>query len=566
MNIKIKSKISSSGKIRLPVLIFALWAFVSVSAVIAQDNASSGGEFLKKRTPVIAILPFRETNTHAKEQGYGKSIAAMLGTHIRNETNFQVLEQGAWGEGADLDASFLSQTVIQGLINQHGLEVILTGEVSQISEAIHIDTRLITAKTGKVAVAEFAVVNNLGELRDKIRELSKSIELKYLRQWMGNIILTTAPVESDVYLDGVFMGKALTKPPLQLENLLAGEYRLKVLAGGYREYTKVIEVKSRSSREMHIILKPLPGALKITSEPDNALIRLNGDSAGFTPFSLDTIQEGKYEIHLDMENFQSWSQSVNIRPGQLTEVKGIMEVIPGKLILDSRPAGADVMFDRRHMGPTPLVLKNVKPGTYSIALSLQNYATKKEQVTVKPGQNNSLSFDLQKLQGTLTVIADKSGAVATITRQNQEPVTKSLPIHQLPLDIGLYQITVSKSRYLDIEQPIRLRANKEMELNLKMEEKPGTLKISGNTFPNTDVFIDGKYMGKTINFDPRVNKGGHNVQLANYFFRQDTLIQVESDGIAEVPQGHTSRYPYKWWVPFSTAALIVSLFLMKGNE
>ena len=73
------------------------------------------------------------------------------------------------------------------LEKMHSVEVLMVGEVSELGDLIQVDVRLVSVKTGKVVVAEYVEVKNLTNLRPKITELAKTIELKYLRQWIGSL-------------------------------------------------------------------------------------------------------------------------------------------------------------------------------------------------------------------------------------------------------------------------------------------------------------------------------------------------------------------------------------------
>jgi curli biogenesis system outer membrane secretion channel CsgG len=63
--------------------------FVLANSIWAQEGLSH----LRKRTPTIGVLTFQDNNPIAQKTGYGSSIASMLQTHLRNETNFIVLER-----------------------------------------------------------------------------------------------------------------------------------------------------------------------------------------------------------------------------------------------------------------------------------------------------------------------------------------------------------------------------------------------------------------------------------------------------------------------------------------
>ena len=60
---------------------------------LSNGKAKKVKPILRKRTPTLAILPLTNANPVSRKVGYGNSIASMLQTQIRNETNFLVLFQ-----------------------------------------------------------------------------------------------------------------------------------------------------------------------------------------------------------------------------------------------------------------------------------------------------------------------------------------------------------------------------------------------------------------------------------------------------------------------------------------
>ena len=220
------------------------WMLLLITSLATATEPASSFQN-RKRTPTLAILPFLNSNDGAQKDGLGNSVASMFGTHLKNETSFLVLERSQIGKLAaeqNLSASGLSESQREQLGKLFQAEAILTGEVSRFNDLIQLDARLISVETGQVLVAEYAQIQGYEKLRGAIVQISKSLELKYLRRWMGDLIVSVQPVEGEVYLDDQYLGKASLKDPLKVENLLEGSYSLRVLASGYSNYTEAVTI------------------------------------------------------------------------------------------------------------------------------------------------------------------------------------------------------------------------------------------------------------------------------------------------------------------------------------
>ena len=476
------------------------------------------------RSPTISVLPFADNNQEALNLGYGKAIAAMFGTHLRNETNFIVLEKG----------------------NSQKAGALLSGEVSVIGSLIQIDARLISAATGDVMVAEYAQVVSQAELRSEISKLAKSIEDKYLRQWMGDLQITVLPAEGEVYLNEQFAGKSSLANPLRLNNLLEGKYTLRVLAGGYQKSEQDIQVQPRTLQNVQISLQSLPGSIRLESEPLGAVVYINGQNMGKTPYNLESIAQGYYDVEFRVENFKPFKQKIKVQSGQLSELKARMEVIPGQLFIQSQPASALVFMGTELMGGTPLLLENISPGVAPITLRLKGYFDYSEEIRILPGKKAEINANMNRQTGKLTVVSMQNGISVNI--EGESKMLVEAPFHKQTLNAGEYKLTISKPKYYDQEYSITIKPNEEYRLETELKLKPGKISFVKASGVPTDVFINNEYKGKANALNLEVPEGEHEIILRNWFSEKKWKIQIYADKTEEISlQEFTQNSYFSWW-------------------
>lgn len=68
----------------------------------------------------------------------------------------------------------------------------------------------------------------------------------------------------------------------------------------------------------------------------------------------------------------------------------------GSLSVVSRPAGARVAVDGQARGQTPLTLGGLRPGTYTVTVSLRGYGTEEHAVQVSAGGVSHLRVQLAR--------------------------------------------------------------------------------------------------------------------------------------------------------------------------
>jgi TolB-like protein len=550
----------------LPAILL-LWLLL-LAGLAAATPAGDGLLDRHRRTPTVALLPFADANDRAKADGLGLSVAAMFGTHLKNETSFTVLERSQLSrvlQEQSLSSGGLTETQRQQLGRLYQVEAILTGEVARVDDLIQLDARLVSVETGQVLVAECAQVQGYKELRPAIVQISKALEMKYLRRWMGNLAVSVQPVEGEVYLDDQFIGKSTLSKPLEIENLLEGTYQLKVLASGYSSYSESVALAPRMRREIAVALKALPGSLRIQSEPVGAKVRMNNRPLGTAPLSMDTLPEGTYHLVFETEGFQTLERDVEVRSGQQSEVKGVLEVQPGTLVVGSVPSGAQVYVDDRSMGVTPLVVENLVPGTHPVRLELGSFAEVRDAVTVRPGEQAVWSSPLRKLTGTLSVVSSTDSVrVVVKDPDGKAAVDRLSPFHRQELAIGTWQVELSRPDYRPETRMVKVEADQETRLETALTELPATLAVTGSE-PSADVWVDTAYVGRTGQNLSILPKGAHRMAWSSFFAAGSDTVVLRPDERREVATGPASGATSRLWIPVGLTLSAILLLLAGGR-
>jgi len=537
---------------------------------LAAAASPASGELLSRhrRTPTVALLPFAGANQRAVTDGLGISVAAMFGTHLKNETNFTVLERSQLSrvlQEQSLSGNGLTETQRQQLGKLYQVEAILTGEVARVDDLIQLDARLVSVETGQVLVAEYAQVQGYKELRPAILQISKALETKYLRRWMGSLAVAVQPVDGEVYLDDQFVGKSSLKEPLVIENLLEGSYQLKVLANGYSSYSETVALAPRMRREIAVALRALPGSLRIQAEPVGATVRMNGRLLGATPLSVDTLAEGSYHMVFESEGFLPLERDVSVRSGQQSEVKGVLKVRPGTLLVTSDPPGADVFVDEKRMGVAPLSVENLAPGTHPVRLERASFATVRDAVTVRPGENATWGAPLRKLTGTLTVVSPTDSVRVTVRdTAGRQVIDRLSPFHRQELAIGSWKVTLSRRDYDTVEMAVLVTPDREVRLEPALTELPATLAVEA-AGPAREIWVDGAYRGRAGQNLSELPKGRHEVRWSTFFASGADTVELKPDERRVETLSPPPASAARLWIPLGLGLSAILLFLAGGR-
>ena len=122
-------------------------------------------------------------------------------------------------------------------------------------------------------------------------------------------------------------------------------------------------------------------------------------------------------------------------------------VIPGQMVLDSTPQGAQVQIDGRTDPSyvTPFLLPGMAPGPHSITVSKTGYTSDTRSVEIASGNKTSLVIHLAQLTATLSVSSNPAGANVFIDGRDTGKTTPA----QVSVDKGQHVVLIRKMGFLD---------------------------------------------------------------------------------------------------------------------
>ncbi len=148
------------------------------------------------------------------------------------------------------------------------------------------------------------------------------------------------------------------------------------------------------SQKMQLRLKPLFARVSVTSVPSGATVWADDRELGATPVEAE-LDAGRYTLAIVHPDFRRFESPITVIAGQPLAVGPIELGMPdGRLLVQSRPAGADVSIGGRYRGRTPLTV-GVAPGMpQEVLLTLAGYAPATQSVTVESRAERRLAVDL----------------------------------------------------------------------------------------------------------------------------------------------------------------------------
>ncbi|MBI2897145.1 MAG: PEGA domain-containing protein [Deltaproteobacteria bacterium] len=127
---------------------------------------------------------------------------------------------------------------------------------------------------------------------------------------------------AQVFLDGASVGNA----PFQRADLAVGQHYVTVQATGYRNWQRSIVLEAGRNVELAAELQAI-ASLRVTSGRPGAVVSLDGEVVGHTPFESHEVVAGQHQLVLSAPGFRDHSQSITIGPGENREIQANLESV-----------------------------------------------------------------------------------------------------------------------------------------------------------------------------------------------------------------------------------------------
>lgn len=224
----------------------------------------------------------------------------------------------------------------------------------------------------------------------------------------------------------------------------------------------------------HFFLSSAPGGLKLSFQPADARLFLDGKAvAGSPPLVLANLPgRRRVAMRLEREGFDSLEISPYILPNWTRSLNlNLQKRPPGRIEVLSDPPGADIYLDGKASGqrsPAQLEAKDLKFPVV-IGLSLDGAPQWQQRLASPPQSPLRIFADLKAASGSLDVQSSPSGAIVKI---DDKPVGKTpLLTHPVPANETL-NLTLEMPGFKPYANEVSVGPGQNLQIYHAMEKNP----------------------------------------------------------------------------------------------
>jgi hypothetical protein len=312
----------------------------------------------------------------------------------------------------------------------------------------------------------------------------------------GVIYAQSSPAGAGIYMNGNFQGYS----PVTIPNLVPGSYSMRASLNGYTTDTQIIYVYTGQTATYYPTLQPSPppprstGTVTVTSNPDHALIYVDGSYQGKGPLTV-TLYPGSHTFRLSLTGYSDYTTNVYVNANTNQNLNAIMTpAVYGTVAITSMP-GATVYMDSTSQGRIPssgtLTLYNVANGNRLFKVTATGYNDWLNSVYIQPNTVTQINAVLTPIGPNPTPVPATGGFTIVSTPNGAEVYVDNLFQGYTPSTLnniapGEHQILLKYTDYVDYSTTASVTSGQVTPLAISMQPAPTPTPKSA---PSLAVFI-----------------------------------------------------------------------------
>ena len=363
----------------------------------------------------------------------------------------------------------------------------------------------------------------------------------------GTVQLSSTPENgASVTLNGIETGKVT---PCVFEKLPVGDHAITVSRDMFATTTERFTIFAGETKPISINMNPTFAGITLSTEPI-ADIYINGEFKANGKWQ-GRLNPGIYTFEAKLDKHQTATEKQTVSIGQ--PINLTLRPIPktGNLKVMSTPFEATIKLNGKEMGQTPVTLKNILIGDYSIELSLPGYATAIEKVTITEGQTATINSTL--LNGRAVTVSSTPTGITLFV----DNVSMGITPWQGILTFGDHNLRIEQAEQKEEKQIKLLQSGGETTFFLSFKpQNSGIANINYGTRINTVNSSVKPSIETTIENSFREIALAQNLDQANkiifealdYFANQDVPVLTiigQAGGFNDYDRPTTIKYFYE---------------------
>jgi len=257
----------------------------------------------------------------------------------------------------------------------------------------------------------------------------------------------------------------------------------------------------------------------ISSQPEHAVVVIDGADRGFTPMTLFDLAPGRHHVKFRMPGYVELDRYITVEEGRPSQHNNVLEPEKGLLLVKSDPEGCEITVDGVAMGLTPRLITTLNTMD-SHLMTLRKTGYREADFEIKFSGRKPLVREETLIldSGVLKIETEPAGAHVMVNGVDRG--TTPQIVTDVPKGRATVKLTLPGFKD-EIISDIMIGAGDRQTISRILEGLPGTLSIS--TVPeDVRLYVNGEYSGKSPLVLSGMQPGSYEVRAEREGFAVET--------------------------------------------
>ncbi|MBC8174382.1 MAG: PEGA domain-containing protein [Candidatus Marinimicrobia bacterium] len=294
------------------------------------------------------------------------------------------------------------------------------------------------------------------------KNIKQSLDPKF-----GHLNITSIPSGARITIDGKTFGVT----PLSSIKLLSGRHELKAEKELYHPHSATYDVQDAEEKKVELVLSPAYGKLHITSSPEvGAVVYVDGQKRGTTPFLFDPCPSGQYLIEVKKQYYNTVTEQVTVADN--AEVRRTIILAPNVGTLIVSAPSSRIFINGENVGRNSYEAK-LPPGKYVVKAERSKHYPETKDVIITVGKTEEIQLTPSPIQGSISIFVNPIEAKKAEILINGESKGQAPNVFTIP--IGDYSVEVQVKGFLNKKKDVTVKENENTTVNLTLLSYAGSI-------------------------------------------------------------------------------------------
>ncbi|MCK5521328.1 MAG: PEGA domain-containing protein, partial [Candidatus Marinimicrobia bacterium] len=179
------------------------------------------------------------------------------------------------------------------------------------------------------------------------------------------------------------------------------------------------------------------GRLVIESKPPGAVLTMDGNDMGKTPFNMQNVPPGSHTIRLSKNDFQDMNAFIDVKVGEINRFNYDLKSIFGGIEINCAIKDANIYFDDKLRRISSFPDYRIPRGVYMLRIEHPHYSSFETTLNIISGDTVRVKPELKRIVGDIEVEVEADPSTALRARGEAELAHRSLGEGEIFINGGL---------------------------------------------------------------------------------------------------------------------------------